>query len=185
MANKTMVELQTEITSLFPDNTTGLITPANLRQFCSDFVTSMTPAYGVLQINTTKVQQFNITPATVMVWDIVSTVTAPPYTGDAATGKITRSDGVCTNQISFNVDVELANGRIVYATLYKNGVATPWRATATGRGAGNPSILSFEAIDYSAVPVDYQVFCNTDANTISVTFTNGVFMARALPVRTA
>ena len=185
MANKTMVELQAEIISLFPDNTIGSITPAQLRQFCSDFVTSMTPAYGALQINTTKVQTFNITPAVTMVWDVELVATPPQYTTDAATGAINRVDGVCTNQITFNVDVGLANGRVIFATLYKNGVATPFRATATGRGAGNPTILSFDAIDYSNVPATYQVFCTTDADTTPVTFTNGVFIARLLPVNTA
>lgn len=185
MAKKTMVELQAEITSLFVDNTTGSITPAQLRQFCSDFVTSMTPAYGGLAITGPLIQTFNNAPAVTTVWQNELTATAPEYTTTPATGTVTRSDGVCTNQITLNIDVELTVNRVIYATLYKNGVATAFRASATGRGAGNPSILSFDAIDYSAVPANYQIWCNTDASNTPVTFTNGVFLVRALPVRTA
>ena len=50
MTRKTMVELIAEIGTLFADNTSGAITPAKLRQFCTDFVDTMTPAYGALQI---------------------------------------------------------------------------------------------------------------------------------------
>ena len=184
MTRKTMVELTSEIATLFADNTSGEINPADLRQFCQNFVDTMTPAYGALQIPGPLGATVG-TADQLMVWTSQYIAQGPEFTTDAATGKIVRTDGVATTRFSINVDVELVSNRELTATLYKNGVATVWRAKISGSGTGRPAVLSLEAIDYSDVPAEYQLYVQTDQAGTSVTYSNGIFLANVVPVRTA
>lgn len=184
MARKTMVELTAEIATLFADNTSGAITPAKLREFCQDFVDTMTPAYGAISIAGPLAATVGITDQ-LMVWSTTYVAQNPEFLTDPATGKITRDQAIVTNRISVNIDVEMATNRELTATLYKNGVPTVWRAKCSGSGAGRPAILSLEAIDYSDVAVEYQLYVQADAAGTAVTYSNGIFIVNAVPVRTA
>ena len=184
MARKTIVELLAEINSLFADNTSGSITPAKLRSFCTDFVDTMTPAYGALSTPGPLAATVG-TVDQLMVWSSTYIAQSPEYTTDPATGKITRAQTIASNRISVNIDVDIASNRELTATLYKNGVATPWRAKCSGSGSGRPAILSLDAIDYSDVAVDYQLYVQTDVAGTAVTYSNGIFVVNAVPVRTA
>ena len=183
MTRKTIVELTAEIATLFADNTSGAITPAKLRQFCTDFVDTMTPAYGALAINTLAAT-VGVTDQ-LMVWQSTYVAQNPEYTADPATGKVTRAQTVTSNRIVVNVDVELAANRELTATLYKNGAPTTWRAKCSGSGTGRPAILSLDAIDYSDVVADYQLYVQADQAGTAVTYSNGIFVVNAVPVRTA
>lgn len=185
MTRKTIVELQTELATLLPDNTTGAITPAALRTMIGDFLNTMTPAYGGIQITGAGLAQvLNIAPAP-LVFQSELVAQLPEFATVPGTGTVRRQDTVTTNSISFNMDVQAPANRQVTATLYADGVATPWRGVVQGTGAADPVVLSFEATHYSAVPVNYQVFVNANANATSVTFSNAVFLVNAVPVRTA
>ena len=94
-------------------------------------------------------------------------------------------DAWCSNRIDINIDVEMAANRELTATLYKNGVATVWRAKVSGSGVGRPAILSLEAIDYSDVAATYELRVQADAAGTPVTYSNGIFAVAATPVRTA
>ena len=184
MTRKTIAELTAEIATLFADNTSGAITPADLREFCTDFVDTMTPAYGVLSIPGPLGATVGLTDQ-LMVWSSTYIAQSPEYTTDPATGKITRAQTVTSNRIVVNIDVELAANRELTATLYKNGAPTTWRAKCSGSGTGRPAILSLEAIDYSDVAADYQLYVQADAAGTAVTYSNGIFVVSAVPVRTA
>lgn len=184
MARKTIVELLAEIGTLFPDNTSGAITPAKLRQFLNDFVDTMTPAYGALSIPGPLAQTVGVVDV-LMPWSATYVAQGPEYTTDPATGKVTRAQTVTSNRITVNIDVDLAANRELTATLYKNGVATAWRAKCSGSGAGRPAILSLDAIDYSDVAANYQLYVQADTAGTNVTFSNSIFVVNAVPVRTA
>ena len=184
MTRKTIVELIAEIGTLFADNTSGAITPAKLRQFCTDFVDTMTPAYGALQTPGPLAATVGVTDQ-LMVWSSTYIAQSPEYTTDPATGKITRAQTVTSNRIVVNVDVELAANRELTATLYKNGAPTVWRSKCSGSGTGRPAILSLEAIDYSDVAANYQLYVQADVAGTAVTYSNGIFVVNAVPVRTA
>jgi len=53
--HKSINELMAEANANFPDNTSGLISPADLRNFVLDFLEAMSPAYGYLTIGETPV----------------------------------------------------------------------------------------------------------------------------------
>ena len=184
MARKTIVELQAELTTLIADNTSGLITPANLRQMIGDFIQTMTPAYAVLSSLAATVRLANITPAA-LPWLVEDIAQLPEFTTNIATGIIRRDESIASTHVSVNLDIEGPNNTLIVAELYANGVPTNWRAAANCLGAGRPVVLSLEAIHYSAVPVNYQIYVRSDVNGVSITFSNGVFLCSVLPVRTA
>ena len=184
MARKTIVELLAEMNVLLADNTSGAITPEDLRTVIGDFIDTMTPAYAVLTTDAGVLKTFGVTDS-LLTWTSVSIAQSPEYLADAATGKITRDQPVATNRISVNMDVELAANREILCTLYKNGAPTTWRAKASGSGTGRPAVLSLEALDYNAGPVEYQLYCQCDTAGTQVTVANAVFVASAIPVRTA
>ncbi len=184
MPRKTMTELLAEITSSFPDNTSGAITPAILRAFLNDFVETMTPAYGGLQILTNTVKNFGLANS-LLDWSSTIVAQSPEFITNPSTGDIVRTAGPSTNRIIVNADVTLAANREITATLYKNGQPTTWRGSASGSGTGRPSVLSFEALDYSDVQAQYQIFCSCDAAGTAVTFANATFLVSVVPVRSA
>jgi len=184
MTRKTIVELSAEIDTLFADNDIKAITPAKLREFCHNFVDTMTPAYGAIATTGPFAQTVGLTDQ-LLPWQTTYIAQNPEFTTDPATGKVTRGQTVTSNRIVINVDVELAANRELTATLYKNGAPTVWRAKCSGSGTGRPAILSLEAIDYSDVAVDYQLYVQVDAAGTAVTLSNGIFVVSAVPVRTA
>ncbi len=184
MARKTMVELLATITANFPNNTTGEISPTDLRQFCTDFVDTVTPAYGILAITAPMAQVVGVTDQ-VLPWLSEYLVQAPEFTTTPATGIVRRTQNIVVNDIKINIDVEMATNRECLGTLYANGVATIWRGKVSGNGPGRPAVLSIEATNYSAVPVDYQLRVQCDQAGTPVTFSNGVFLVEAIPVRQA
>ena len=183
MTRKTMVELLAEINALFPDNAAGEITPADLRQFCTDFVESVSPAYAVLAQLTNNVRSLTTAPA-LLPWGEVYAVQNPEWTADAANGWVQRDGTIHTSRLTLNIDCEGAANRLVTATLYKNDVPTPFRATALLQGAGKPVTLTMATINYSDVTAKYQIYVQADSAT-SVTFFNGTFIGENVPVRTA
>jgi hypothetical protein len=182
MARKSINELIAQATADFPDNVTGLITPAKLRQFCLDFLNAITPAYGILRIATgTTSQTFGLTPA-LMVFtsaqdsDPSQTISAIP----AST--VTRSErGTAT--INFTTDIEAQNGRFITFTLYKSGVPTPWRVTANGAGAGNPVAVALTAIDYADPAAVYSILATAEIAGVVTTLSDAALIVAIDPVR--
>lgn len=181
MARKSINELVAQAIADFPDNVTGLITPAALRQFCLDFLAAITPAYGVLQRTSPNTQTVGTTDALVVFSgaqdsDPAQTTTAVP----AST--ITRAERG-TSEININLDIECATNREVTLTLYKNGVATPFRITTSGRGSGSPVGVGMVAFDYADPAAVYDLRAKTDAAGTSVIFSNGLMLLSVVPVR--
>ena len=50
MARKTITALYEQATADFADNISGYITPAKLRQFCLDFLDTVRPSYGAINL---------------------------------------------------------------------------------------------------------------------------------------
>jgi hypothetical protein len=182
MARKTLTELKAQFLKSFPDPSTDMIEGGRLFELLENLLDSFTPAYGVLSTTAPVVQSLTTVDQKIL-WNTKYIEQIPEFTVRVApSADITRNEGPCTNHISVNVDVELAANREVEMTLYANGVATVWRAKASGSGSGRPVVLSMEAIHYSAVPVTYELRALVDTAT-SVTFTNGVFLVDVVPVR--
>lgn len=180
MPRKSITELTAQALAAFPDNVTGLITPAALRTFCEDFLNAIRPAYGVLQKTTAQTVNLGTTPAAVQYTtatdsDINQTNSSP------ATGTITRLERG-TSTINFTMDIEAAANRFITATLYKSGVATAWRTTMNGAGTGNPVGMALTAVDYADPAAEYEVRLSAEAAGTSTVISNGAFIVSVDPV---
>lgn len=179
MPRKSMAELRALAASSFPDNITGLITPALLRQFCLDLIDAIAPAYALMSVDSSS-QTLGTTPSLVVMASAHDSNTAETTTVVPAS-TITRAERG-TSYINVDCDIEAPNGRFVTFTLYRNGVALRADVTVNGAGAGNPVAGSFSWTDYSdpAGAYDLRASCETDGT--SVLIRNASVMLSVMPV---
>jgi hypothetical protein len=182
MARKSIEQLIADANANFADNTVGLITPAKLRAWCVDFLTTMSPAYGYLQLVGPASQTFNLAPS-LMVFSAATDSDATQTTSVVPASTVTRAEaGVAT--IVFTTNVACALNRFITFKLFKNGVATPWSVTATGGGAANPVAVSMTAVDPSTTPgAAYSIQAVAEINGVACTLTNGFFVVQLEQVR--
>jgi hypothetical protein len=178
---KSIVELIAQATADFPDNVTGLITPAKLRAWAIDFLNSISPAYGYLSLTGPLSQTFGLTPA-IVVFQTAYDSNPAETTSTIPGSSIARAEKG-TSTINFTMDLETNNGRFITFTLYKNGVATPWRITGNGGGAGNPIAVALTAVDYADPAAVYDVRATAEVAGTSVTLSNGALLVSIDPVR--
>jgi hypothetical protein len=181
MARKSILELIAQATADFADNVTGNITPAKLRTWAIDFLNSISPGYSVLSAAGPLTQTFGLTPALV-VFNTVQNSLPSEIVAAVPASTIVRSEKGTTT-INFTADIETNNGRFVTFTLYKNGVATPWRITGNGGGAGNPIAVALTAIDYADPPATYSIQATAETAGTSVTLSQMALVAAIEPVR--
>lgn len=181
MARKSIAELIAQATADFPDNVTGMITPAKLRNWAIDFLNAISPAYGYLTLTGPLSQTFGLTPAIV---DFTGAYDSNPAetTSSVAANTVARAEKG-TSTINFSMDIETSNGRFITFTLFKNGVATPWRITGNGGGTGNPVSVALTAIDYADPAAVYDVRATAEVAGTNVILTNGAFIVAIDPVR--
>jgi hypothetical protein len=182
MSRKSVVQLIAQAAVDFPDNNASLITPAVLRGFLVDLLTTFSPAYSWLRNIGPATQTFGLTSTIVQ---MTSAFNSDPSQALAATptNSLTRVERG-TSVLHFAADIESANNRFVTFTLFKNGVATPWSITANGLSAGNPVNVAMNAVDYDAAPGSiYTVRAVAEANGQSVTMTNMTMLLLIAPTR--
>lgn len=180
MPRKSITELEAQAAANLPDNNVGSISPADVRVMFTDFLNAIRPAYGALQKTSPQTVNLGLTPVGVQ-YTTASDSDINQTTSSAATGVITRSERG-TSTINFNMDIEAAANRFITATLYKNGVATPWRITTNGAGTGNPVGMALTAVDYADPAANYEVRLSAEAAGTSVTLSNGGFLLSVDPV---
>lgn len=181
MARKSINELVAQATADFPDNATGLITPAKLRQFCLDFLAAVAPVYSVLHATGPLNQTFGTVPALV-VFNTATNSYPSEMVAAVPASTIARSQRGAV-QLDLSIDFECQANRFVTFIVYKNGVATTWRQTGNGAGAGNPVSVSLSGIDYADPAATYSVEAVCETNGTVVTMTNMDFVVSILPVR--
>ena len=182
MARKSIAELAAQATADFPDNVTGLITPAKLRQFCLDFLAAIAPAYGYLTVLGPVSQTIGTAWVLLGVFDTAYDSDPSQTTSNATSDTITRAERGAS-QFEFNIDFACANNVSVDFALYKDGAITPWRASGVGRGATNPVSVSLTAVDYADPAASYQIWTKAETAGTAVEFTNGAFLLSVEPVK--
>lgn len=180
MPRKSIVELTAQANADFADNVIGAITPAKLRTWATDFLHAIAPAYGVCQKTAPQTVNLGLTPAPIT-YDTATSSDINQLTSSAPLGKISRSERG-TSTINFTMDIECTTNRFITATLFKNGVATPWRITVNGAGAGNPVGMAMTAIDYADPAAEYEVRLSAETAGISTTISNGALILAVDPV---
>ena len=180
MPRKSIVELEAQATTNLPDNTSGAISPADVRQLFIDFLNAIRPAYGILQKTTPQTISLGLTPVAFPY--TTQTDSDPNQTNSSpANGQITRlARG--TSTINFTMDIECATNRFITATLFKNGVATAWRITCNGAGTGNPVGMSLTAVDYADPAAVYEIRLAAETANTSTILSSGALILSVDPV---
>lgn len=182
MARKSINELIAQVAADFPDNVTGLITPAKLRQFFNDFLATMSPAYGYLSLVGPVSQTVGTAWVLLGVFDTAFDSDSSQTTASATTDTISRAERGTSN-FEFNIDFACANNVSVDFALYKDGAPTPWRITGVGRGNGNPVSVAMSAIDYADPAASYQIWVKAESAGTAIEFTDGAFLLSVEPVK--
>jgi len=180
MPRMSLSEVLASAAAKFPDNTTGLITPAVLRQWVQDIVYAIRPAYGVISRTAPISQALTTVPAPI-VMDAQYISDVPDYTCAPALGRITRTEAGVT-RLNFTADVAgVAATRTITFTINENGTPTVWRQSLTTAGTGNTESLAFSAIIEGTGLTNFDIMASIDTNS-AITFSNMAFVAETVPV---
>lgn len=171
---KTSDALRAEVLANFPDNTTGLITPAAVRQMFEDIIDSFTQAWGILQGSPGVATALTTTPTKLSIFDTVF-ATSPELAADATTDSITATLG---GYFSFNVTVSMAgdNNADIELALYRDGAPTIWVSLTTTTGAANRAELTLEGFTQGNPGSVFELYARTLTGTANVTFSLNQFL---------
>jgi hypothetical protein len=181
MARKTLDQMLADLLTSFPDNNTKFITPLVLRTYLDDLIKAIRPSYAWLFRQVGVAQAVTVAPVRLVFTAVEITYAQGEYTANASVGRITRLDpGVC--QFNFTADISSPSNstRVLTFTLYKNGVATPFRQSQSFSVTGEVLSVSFGAIQSSSLPADYDMYVQSSVNE-TFTFSEMVFLAQTLP----
>ena len=138
MPYKTIMALREQIGTMFPDNTTGLITPVQVRDMFKDIVDTFSPGYGILSADAITLVALGITPQTVFYEQVLAETDV--YSCDFALGTISRLSmdlPSTVNRVSFYADVAAPTGDEVVFSLFRDQTDIPGGGTVSGQGLGN------------------------------------------------
>lgn len=184
-----IAELLAQADTTLPDNSLGEISPADVRDMVKNFLDTMKPAYGALSIPAA--------PTLGLALNTTTPVKIAPFTSNVAqSGEmlISVADGTVTQQIAsigntgatarvtFTADITGPNNADVVFTLYKNNVATPFRASVTCSGAGNFGALTFGGLVYTAGEDAVFDIRATATSAGTYQFSNALLLVENVPV---
>jgi hypothetical protein len=181
MARKSLNQMLADLLVAFPDNNTKLITPTILRTYLDDLIKALRPSYAILRRDTAVAQAVTVTPIPLVFTTSDLAAALGEYTANAAVGDITRLDAGTVN-FNFTADISSSSNstRLLTFTLYKNGVATPFRQSQQFTVAGEVISLSFTAIQFNNAAASYVMRVESSVNE-TFTFSNMGFVAQTIP----
>jgi hypothetical protein len=147
MARKTVAELLAEVAAMFPNNSTGDITPAIIRSFFADLLESLTPGYAIITRQTPQaLGVINATPVKIANFTGLS-VAQTPWTTDAAAGTLSRPDFPSVSTVKVQASLTFAQTDACKMELYANDAPVLYaNQSVQGRGINNPVAFSFDGI---------------------------------------
>ena len=179
MTRKYSNDIRAEIDTLVPDNTTGQVTPAGIRQIMHDIVDSFTPAYGALRRTASTMVALTTTPTKLVVYDEVVRST-PELVASAANDTITATRAGSYN-FSFTSSLSGQNNSDIVMELFRNGLSTPWRALTTTTGAGNRAEITVSGIVSAPANDDvFEIYAYLLSGTDNVSFYDSIFLMETI-----
>jgi hypothetical protein len=183
MTRRTIVELTAQADTTLPDNTTGLIDPADVRNMIKDFLDTIRPSYAAIRISS-DVSKAVTTTFSTFSWTNTEIAQAPDWSVSLASGTMQRDGGPASTRITFNIDVVAPNNSIVTFALFVNGVETPWAISNTSTSSTDKQSYSLSAINYnSQATIQYQIQVKSSAAG-NIVLSNGALVCENIPVNT-
>ena len=179
MARKSVVELDAQADATLPDNITGLITPAAVRNMIKDFLNAFRPQYAAMSLTTPLPQGLTATYAAFPFETVIAVNTE--FTAVPATGLVTKIERGSV-RVSLNIDFVAPNGTTVSFCIFVDGVASAWVVAATQPGTNDVVSVAMSMLTFSsALTPTIQVRAKISTPG-SVTLSNGVLVVEAVPV---
>jgi hypothetical protein len=183
MTRRTIVELIAQADATLPDNVTGLIDPADVRNMIKDFLDTIRPSYAGIAIGT-GVSKAVTTAFSTFTWSTTTIAQAPDWSVSLASGTIQRAGGPASTRITFNIDVVAPNNTIVTFALFVNGVEQPWAISNTATSSTDVQSYSLSAINYDAsATIQYQIQVKSTAAG-NIVLSNAALVCENIPVNT-
>lgn len=187
MPIKSIAELLAQADATLEDNTTGAISPSDVRAMVKDIIDTMSPAYGVLQMPGPVAFNLTTTPTVLKPFGSIVAATTNYFNASAANGWVRRL--IATAGIAGASNLVLASGEIdgpnnenVNIELFKNGVATGWRSSVVCQGVGEFVGFNIAGLTYDATDdVEFDLRVSGTAGTKN--FRSVVLLIQAQPVR--
>ena len=183
MTRKTIVELLAQADATLPDNTTGLIDPADVRNMIKDFLDTVRPSYAAMRI-ASGISKAVTTTFSTFQWATQVAAQSPDWTVSLASGTVQRSGGPATTRFTFSIDAVAPNNMLVTFALFINGVETPWAVSNTSTSSSDAQSYAMSAIAYNTeATIQYQVQIkgSTSGN---VVLSNGAMVCENVPINT-
>ena len=169
MTRKYSDDIRAEIATLVPDNTTGQVTPAGVRQILNDIVDSFTQAWAVLRRTADIPVNLTTTPTKLVIFDEVL-ITSPELVASAANDTI-RAVRPGFYNFNFTCSISGSNNFDVAVELMRNGTSTFWRALQTATGTGNRVELTLNGAVASLVDNDeFSIYVSVLSGVDNATF---------------
>lgn len=187
MTIKSMNELLAQADATIEDNTSGAISPSDVRAIIKDLIDTISPAYGAIGITTPVAFTLSATPTTLTPFDTNLANVPSHYTNNLSAGTVTRlvtTAGIAgaTDFVIIDGNVEGPNGDLVTIALYKNGNPTPYTTSLQTTGAGEPVGFNLSALSYtSGADAVYEMRVSGDPG--SKTFSKTSIICQSQPVR--
>lgn len=188
MTIKSIVELLAQADATLPDNSTQLISPADVRQMFKDFLDTISPAYGAIALASQAVA-LSATPTVIAPFASTIAATTGYYVNNLSAGSVTRqitAAGIAgaTDFIAISGAVSGTNNASVVLTLYKNGVATPYTTSVTCTGVGDNQGFNISGVTYTGASAGNAVYdLRATAPAGTYTFVDVTLLCQAQPVR--
>jgi hypothetical protein len=185
MPRKSVTALLAQADADLPNNSTQLITAADVRNMVKDITDTYAPGYAAVSIASLLLPALGIAPQ-LITYNTQIVLTAD-YAVNLAAGSITRHAGglaATFNRVSFYAGVAAPNGNEVVFQLYRDGAIVPGGVSVSALGAGNVAQASFSLPTAVADAADhvYDVRATkTSGGADNVTLTNVRFIFEYVP----
>ena len=156
MPRKSIIALREQVGVSFPDNTTGAITPVEVRDMFKDIIDTFSPGYAIVSIDALTLVALGITPQ-VITYDTTLAET-DQYLVVPASGTVQRLAQELpstVNRVSFYADLAAPTGDEVVFSLFRDGIDIPGGSTVSGQGLGNVVQASFSLITSAEDALDH------------------------------
>lgn len=174
-----MTTLKSEATASLPNNTSGEISPTDVRTTILDLMDTVTPGYASNQVVTPAAVAVTTTPSDFTAWD-TTRIDTEEFSTNLTTGIVTMN-GDFTIDFSASFTVEFGTNVDLLIESVFSGDAVKYTSTRSGGGVGKPGSMSLSGIYVATPGSTIKIQVSTDTNE-TVTFSDCIWTIKLVPL---